>query len=305
MTEITKKSRKKVSPYLLSEYRDGYLFVFPLMLVLVAFTVIPSLQLFLMSVNSYRFVRGVHTAKFIGLSNYEWLLEDPVFPKSLLTSFKLPLTITPIQTALALFVAVLLTRRGTKGIQIFRTIYFIPVVMSFVVVAMFWKNMLNTNFGIINGILAQMGLERIGFLTDSSVALWSVVLVSIWKSWGWYMVIFISAINEVPGALYESASLDGANAWQQFRYITMPCIRNSMMFVIIISTMNTIKLFTPIKVLTDGGPNDATRVIVHYIWSTAFQGNDYGYAAAMAVVLFVIMLAISVFQYKVMDKKEA
>ena len=296
-------NKRVLSKRRLDEYKDGYLFVLPVMAILVIFTIVPSIQLFIMSINSYRFVNGVFTGKFIGGVNYEWLLEDDVFIKSLITSFKLPLTITPIQTILALFVAVLLTRKGVRGIQTFRTIYFIPVVMSFVVVAMFWKNMLNTNFGVINGLLGILGISRIGFLTDPSIALWSVVLVSIWKSWGWYMVIFISGINEVPLALYESASLDGANDWQQFRYITLPGIRNAMMFVIIISTMNTIKLFTPIKVLTDGGPNNATRVIVHYIWSTAFQNNDFGYAAAMAVVLFGIMLIISLLQYKVLDNR--
>ncbi len=296
--------RRPVSRLRRAQYRDGYVFVLPAMIVITLFVFVPAVQLFIMSINTYSYKAGAFTAKFIGLRNYRWITEDPVFLRSLLTSFKLPLFITPLQSALSLFVAVLLTRRGTRFIQFFRTVYFIPVVMSFVVVAMFWKNMLNTNFGVVNTFLSQLGLGRVGFLTDSKVAIWSVVLVSIWKSWGWYMVIFLSAINEVPRELYESSSLDGADSWQQFRFITLPCIRRAILFVIIISTMNTIKLFTPIKVLTDGGPNNATRVIVHYIWGTAFRSGDFGYASAMAVVLFAVILVISVVQYKLLDSKE-
>ena len=296
--------RKRISPLQWVAWRDGYAFILPAMLIIVLFVFVPAVQLFNMSIHDYMYKGGEYVQKFIGLRNYQWILEDPVFLRSLLTSFQLPLFITPIQAILSLFVAVLLTRRGTRFIQLFRTVYFIPVVMSFVVVAMFWKNMLNTNFGVINAMLARLGLARVGFLTDSNVAIWSVVLVSIWKSWGWYMVIFLSAINEVPLELYESASLDGADSWQQFWRITLPCIRNAILFVIIISTMNTIKLFTPIKVLTDGGPNNATRVIVHYIWTAAFRSGDFGYAAAMAVILFFIILLISVIQYRLLNTKE-
>jgi len=283
------------------DYRDAALIIGPAFLVLAVFVLYPAVNLFLMSIREYHYVQGVYTHRPIGWFNYRWAFSDPLFRKSLLTSFFFPLTITPLQTALALFVAVLLSR-SRRLVSFFRTLYFIPVVMSFVVVAMFWKIMLNTNFGVVNSVLSLLALPRIPFLTNPRWARISIVIVSIWKSWGWYMVLFMTALHAVPVSLYESAGIDGANAPQQFRYITMPMIRRTFLFVILISTMNTIKLFTPIMVMTDGGPADGTRVIVHYIWSTAFRMGNMGLASAMAVMLFLIMLVISLVQYLGLDR---
>jgi len=281
--------------------RDAALFIGPAFLIIAIFVLFPACNLFLLSVREYRYVGGVYTHRNVGWANYEWAFADPLFAKSLLTSFIFPLTVTPIQTALALFVAVLLSRTR-RMVSFFRTLYFIPVVMSFVVVAMFWKIMLNTNFGVVNGILSLLGMPRIPFLTNPGWARVSVMAVSIWKSWGWYMVLFMTALHAVPVSLYESAGIDGANALQQFFHISMPMIRRTFLFVIIISTMNTIKLFTPIMVMTDGGPADGTRVIVHYIWSTAFRMGNIGLASSMAMVLFLIMLVISLVQYLTLDR---
>jgi ABC-type sugar transport system permease subunit len=285
------------------QYRDGYFFIFPAMLIMGLFTVYPSIRLLWMSMNNYRAVEGVQTARFIGLSNYIAAFDDPLFLKTLWTSFYFPLVITPLQTALALLVAILLSGK-TKYLGFFRTTYFIPVVMSFVIVGMFWKDMLNTNSGLINGLLAYVNLPQISFLTDPDMAKLSVAMVSMWRGWGWYLVIFIAALTQVPKELYESGSIDGTNAWQRFYYITLPMIRRSMLFVIIVSTMNCIKLFTPIMVMTNGGPADSTRTIVHYIWSTAFRSNDFGYAGAMAVILFVIIMMISFLQYYFMKNED-
>jgi ABC-type sugar transport system permease subunit len=285
------------------QIRDGYFFILPAMIIMGLFTVYPSIRLFWMSMNSYRMIEGIQQAKFIGLSNYIGAFDDPLFLKTLWTSFYFPLVITPVQTALSLFVAILLSG-NTRFLGFFRTTYFIPVVMSFVIVGMFWKEMLNTNSGLINGILAYLNLPQQRFLTDPQMAKFSVAMVSLWRGWGWYLIIFIAALTQVPKELYESGSIDGTNAWQKFYYITLPMIRRSMLFVIIISTMNCIKLFTPIMVMTNGGPADSTRTIVHYIWSTAFRSNDFGYAGAMSVMLFFIIMMISFIQYHFMKNED-
>jgi len=169
---------------------------------------------------------------------------------------------------------------------------------------MFWKSMLNTNDGVINALLSIIGLPRQMFLTSPHLALISIVVVCIWKGWGWYMVIFASALNEISPELYESANLDGANAWNQFWFITLPMLRRAMLFVIIMSTMNTIKIFTPVMVMTGGGPRNSTEVIVHYIWSAAFRNNSFGTASAMSVMLFFIILLITLIQYRLMNSEE-
>ncbi|WP_186445580.1 carbohydrate ABC transporter permease [Paenibacillus cremeus] len=287
----------------LRQIRDGYFFIFPAMVIMGLFTVYPSIHLFWMSLNRYRMVEGEQHAQFIGLSYYIAAFDDPLFLKTLWNSFYFPLVITPLQTALALFIAILLSGK-TRGISFFRTTYFIPVIMSFVIVGMFWKEMLNTNSGVINGMLAVLHLPPLSFLTDPQMAKLSIAMVSMWRGWGWYLVIFIAALTQVPKELYESGSIDGTNAWQKFYYITLPMIRRSMLFVIIVSTMNCIKLFTPIMVMTNGGPADSTRTIVHYIWSMAFRSGDFGYAGAMAVILFFIIMFISFVQYQFMKNED-
>ncbi|WP_235886166.1 carbohydrate ABC transporter permease [Paenibacillus cymbidii] len=295
--------RRLPSRHRLAQYRDGYLFILPAMIVMFLFTVYPSIRVFWMSMNRYRMIEGVQHTKFIGLENYSGAFDDHLFLKTLWNSFYFPLVITPLQTALALFIAVLLCGR-IKFPSFFRTIYFIPVVLSFVIVGMFWKEMLNTNSGVVNDWLGALHIAPKRFLTDPKLAKLSIAFVSIWKSWGWYLVIFIAALNQVPKELQEAANIDGANAWQRFFRITLPQIRRTMLFVIVVSTMNCIKLFTPIIVMTGGGPADSTRTIVQYIWTSAFRMSDFGYAGAMAVILFFIVVAISFIQYKFMKSEE-
>lgn len=293
-----KHSKKRIA-----EARAAYIFILPAMTIIGMFTIYPSIRLFFMSIYNTTFVNGKSLSEFIGLQNYRWIFDDSLFYKSLWNSFYFPLVVTPIQTAIALGMAILLNSR-IKGIGFFRTVYFIPVVMSFVMIAIVWKNMLNTDFGVINKILRALGYESMRFLTSPSLSKPSIAFVSIWKSWAWYMVIFTSALHEIPEELYEAATIDGANAWQKFSRITMPMLRNSLLFVIIISTMNNIKVFTPVMIMTDGGPLDSSRSIVHYIWSTAFRMSNFGAATAMSVILFLIMLTVSLIQNRLLQSKD-
>jgi multiple sugar transport system permease protein len=278
------------------------LFILPAVGIIAIFSLYPALRLLYMSINSYGMQNGKFGSKFVGLSNFKWVLGDDTFLKTLWNSFFFPLVVTPIQTAIALSMAILMT--GVKRFQnLFRAVYFIPVVLSFVIVATFWKQLMNTEFGAINQTLHLLNLPSFPFLTNVKFSKPSIAFVAIWKSWAWYMLIFMSALNAISQELYEAASIDGANPAQRFYYITIPMLRNTFLFVIIISTMNCIKLFTPIMVMTDGGPANSSRVIVHYIWSTAFMYNDYGSAAAMSVILFATVLVISIVQFRVIDDK--
>lgn len=298
-----RRMRNRVSSMKKREWINAYIFILPALLVIACFCLYPAIRLFYMSCNNFGIYEGVYSSRFVGLKNFKWIFEDSTFWKTLWNTFYFPLVITPIQTAIALGMALLLNKQK-RFKNFFRTVYFIPVVMSYVIVATFWKNMMNTEFGTINQILGTLGIKAIPFLSNKNLSKGSIAAVAIWKSWAWYMVIFMTAIESIPESLYEAASIDGANASQRFRYITLPQLRKTFLFVIIISTMNCIKLFTPIMVMTDGGPADSSRVIVHYIWTTAFMYNDYGSAAAMSVILFAIVLLISIIQFKVIDQKE-
>jgi multiple sugar transport system permease protein len=296
------QNKKKISRMSLDEYLNAYIFIFPAVIVIAMFSFFPAIRVLYMSLKSYGMINGRFGSRFVGFSNFKWIMADDLFWKSLWNSLFFPLVVTPIQTAIALGMALLLS--GVKRFQNFlRTIYFIPVVLSFVIVATFWKQLMNTEFGAINQNLRMINMRPIPFLTTVTLSKPSIAFVAIWKSWAWYMLIFMSALNAISHELYEAASIDGANPWQRFIFITIPMLRNTFLFVIIISTMNCIKLFTPIMVMTDGGPANSSRVIVHYIWSTAFMYNDYGSAAAMSVILFATVLMISVIQFRVIENK--
>jgi multiple sugar transport system permease protein len=300
---VQAKRKNKISRTKREEYVNAYVFIAPALIVVAAFSLFPALRLLFMSVNSYGMVNGKFGGRFAGLANFKWIIGDDLFWKSLWNSFYFPLVITPIQTAVALGMAMLLAR-VKRFRDFFRTVYFFPVVLSFVIVAAFWKQMMNTDFGVINQILRSSRFNAIPFLTSVNLSKPSIAFVAIWKSWAWYMLIFMSALNGISAELYEAASIDGANSAQRFFSITLPMLRNTFLFVIIISTMNCIKLFTPIMVMTDGGPANSSRVIVHYIWSTAFMYNDYGSAAAMSVILFGTILIISVIQFRVINSRD-
>lgn len=302
VSRMVKSHGSSLSRRTRNEYLWGYTFVLPALCIIGLFVIFPAIKLLIMSMQSTRFMAGLPVSKFIGLTNYEWILEDDVFYTSLWNSFFFPLVVTPIQSIVALGMAVLLTSR-IRGRSFLRTVYFIPVILSFVTVSMVWKNMLNTEFGVVNMILRAVGLAPQGFLTTATLSKPSIAFVSIWKGWPWYMVIFTSGLNNIDKELYEAATIDGANAWQRFCRITLPLLKNTTLFVIIISTMNNIKIFTPVMVMTSGGPMDSSRVIIHYIWTTAFRMSDFGMASAMSVVLFVIMLTISLIQYRVLSSK--
>jgi multiple sugar transport system permease protein len=287
----------------LDEYVNAYAFILPSVAAIAVFGFFPAIRVLYMSLKSYGMISGKFGSRFVGFANFKWIAEDDLFWKSLWNSLFFPLVVTPIQTSIALGMAMLLS--SVKRMQnFFRTIYFIPVVLSFVIVATFWKQLMNTEFGAINQTMRLLNLPSTPFLTSIVLSKPSIAFVAIWKSWAWYMLIFMSALNAISQELYEAAAIDGASPLQRFGYITMPMLRNTFLFVIIISTMNCIKLFTPIMVMTDGGPANSSRVIVHYIWSTAFMYNDYGSASAMSVVLFATVLVISLIQFRVIENKE-
>jgi multiple sugar transport system permease protein len=223
-----------------------------------------------------------------GLENYRNMLEDARFHQALKVTFLYTFAYVPMDIIGGLWLA-MLVRTRMRGVGIFRTVFYLPTVFSGVAFVVVWMWMLNPRGGLINLILAEFGIAGPRWLLDPQLALISLVLMSFW-GWGRSMVIFLAGLMSIPGELYEAASIDGANAWNQFWHVTIPLLTPTLFFVLILSIIMTLQTFTSAFIATDGGPLDATLFLVLYIYKQAFQFFNMGYAAAIAWVLFIITL---------------
>ena len=189
-----------------------------------------------------------------------------------------------------------------KGIKIYRTLYYIPVITSWVAGSLIWKIVLNPQFGVLNNLLNFIGLQGPGWLYDHSWAMLGIVLASIWKDVGFFGLILFSGLRGISPTYYEAAEIDGANSWQRFKNITLPLISPTLLFVIIISLINSFQLFPQVMIMTQGGPNGATQVMVERIYKYAFQYYKMGYASAFSWLLFIIVFAVTLVQMKLQKR---
>ena len=286
---------------ILKENLSGYLFILPAFIIIGVFFIVPAIQLFSLAYTDYNMMRG--NGDFIGFDNFIKVFQDKEFGNSLLVTFKLAIFIVPVQTFIALAMATFVNEK-IRGIKVFRTIYFIPAITSFVAVAIMWKQMYNPSFGLVNTLLGAIGLGPYQYLSSPDQAVLAMGITCIWKSWGYFMVIFISGLQEIPGDIYEASRIDGANSLQKFFYITVPMLKKTTVFVLIITTMDAIKLFIPAFTMTSGGPNGATDTAVHHIWRQAFRLEQVGPATAMSTILFVIIVVITILQFKLSGKDD-
>jgi multiple sugar transport system permease protein len=280
----------------------AYIFILPAFIIIGVFIIYPSLRLFVSSFSSVNIMGFKST--FIGLQNYIDLFQSTDFWSSFKSSFYFMIIVMPVQTAIALFMAVQVNKK-VKGIGIFRTIYFIPVVTSFVVVGFLWRYLYNKDFGLFNNFLEIIGIARQGFLGDPGQAMHSIIVASIWKSWAFFMIMYLAGLKDISKELYEAAGIDGCNGWQKFIYITFPQLKRVTLFIVIITTMDCMtKVFTPVFIMTQGGPRNTTDMVVYYIWRQAFRLGEIGFASAAAVIMFLIVLIISILQFKLSDRKK-
>jgi multiple sugar transport system permease protein len=232
--------------------------------------------------------------------------KDPVFMTSLINNLKFTLVVVPVQSGLALVMALLVNQR-LAGVHFFRTTYFSPVVTSMAVLAVVWKILYNPQAGLINQLLAFISAGLLGpfdWLGSTKTALLAIIILSVWQGAGFQMVIFLAGLQGVPEVLYEAASIDGANARQRFRHVTLPGLRNTMIFVIMITTIFSFRLFTQVDVMTQGGPRDsATSTVVFHAIEKGFRAGDLGYGAAISVVFFLIVLVIALVQRRVLPSE--
>ena len=260
------------------------------------FSILPIIQAFRISFFDYSLLNPEQV--FIGFSNDDRAWTDPVFRVALTNTGFYTVLLVTIQTAAALVLALLL-KQQVRGLAFFRSSIFLPVITSLVVISTVWKLMFNSQ-GFINSFLQTVGLDAQPFLASPGQALLSLVFMGAWKEVGFYMLIFLAGLQAIPIELYESAEIDGATKARRFVSITLPLLRRATVFVVVVGTISAFKVFTPVYLMTDGGPADSTTVIVFYIFRTAFRYFQMGYASAMSFILLGIVLILTVVQFRLL-----
>lgn len=269
-------------------------FLGPSLVALLAFSLGPMIGTLWVSLQDWNLIRS---ADFIGLDNYRDLWGDEDTRRALRNTLYYLGGYLPLVVAGGLGLAVLVNRRFA-GVNLFRAAYFLPVVTSWVVVALLWRWLLNPSDGIVNWLLGRVGIDGPGWWTDRTWAIPSVIVASVWKDLGFVMVILLAGLQAIDPTLYEAATIDGAGSWRRLRSITMPLLTPSLFFVLVISLINGFQVFEQVWVMTDGGPAGASTVIVEQIVKNTFRYGRAGYAAAQSVVLFVIILAVTAVQLR-------
>ena len=277
----------------------AYIFTSPAIVLLIAFLVVPMIYTVYYSVFKYQVMRP-NDISFIGLDNYTKLFKDAEFWKALRNTFYFTIIVVPVQCVLALALALLVSKRF-KGVAVFRTMYFSPQLTSMVVISVLWTVLYNSNpnTGLINSILVGFGLQPINFLTNAKTAMNAIIFMSAWQGAGYQMMIVLAGLQGIPKEQYEAASVDGANTWQQFWNITIPNLKGTIKYVIMITMIQAMKLFTQPYVMTQGGPKNSTKTMVYYIYTQGFQKGNFGYACSVAAVFFVIVVAMSLILQKI------
>lgn len=266
-----------------------YLFILPAAVVLVIFFFIPFFQTFLLSFLDY--TNNIYKPAFIGFENYINLFHNPVFYKVMWNTLIYLFVAVPILAIFPLFLAILINQK-IRGATIYKILIYLPVIVSIVVAAIAFK-WLYADQGILNYIVTKLGLAPAGWLTDPNFALYSVIIVTIWKGIGYYMIIYLASLMSVPKELYEACDIDGADFLTKHLTVTIPHIMPTIALVTTISAISAMKVFAEIYVMTKGGPLNSSKTIVYYIYERAFENLDLGFASAMAVVLLVIVMLFS------------
>lgn len=278
----------------------GMTFILPNFIGFLVFTLIPVVFSFILSFMKWD---GFNAMEFVAFDNFTKIFKDPNFRNSLVLTIEYSFFTVLFSMAAALGLAILLNNK-LKCVNFFRSAIFFPYVASIVAVGCVWKAMFMKNGGVVNAILGLFLPESAlpGWLADVKWALPAVIIVSVWKNMGYFMIIYLAALQDIPYSLYEAAEIDGATKWQQFRRITFPMLTPSHFFVLMMLIINSFKTFDLIFMLTEGGPGTATQLLSMYIYNKSFISWDYGVASAAAMILFLIVGGITLIQFRVEKK---
>lgn len=272
--------------------RTGYGFVLPVLVLFVAFRIWPTINGFLLSFQDYRLMGG---STWLGLEHYRYLLQDDLFWHSLRVTLTYAAIAVPLTTVLALGLA-LLINQAMRGIGFYRAIYFLPYVTSLVMVAVIWKWVYRNDGGLLNNILTAIGLPGVDWLTGSEMVLPSLAIMATWKGVGYAMMILLAGLKAIPDSLHEASAVDGATGAQTFWRVTLPLLKPVLFFVVVIETIGSFQVFDAIYVMTGGGPVRASYSLVYQLYDEGFKFQNFGYASAIGVVLFLIVFSVTMIQ---------
>jgi len=281
---------KKLIPYLL---------VSPYLLYVVIFVLFPVIFCFFLTFHKWNIIAPMH---FIGINNYTRLIHDRLFWKAIVNTLKFLLLHIPLQILLSLSLAELLNRK-IRAISFFRGSFFLPVIVSGVVVTILWQQLLGYDAGLLNRLLEKCGIGKIGWLVNPDLAIYSIAIMATWKNIGLYIILFLVGLQTVPTQYYEAAKLEGASRWQQFYHITLPMINPTIFMVVILSTIGGFSLFIEPYIMTGGGPLNQTLSAVLYIYKQAFQYYNMGYSATLGFFYAMMIMTVVLLQKRLIEKE--
>ncbi len=277
----------------------AYSFLLPNLIGFIVFTLLPvfaALGLSFVRWDSYS------PLKYVGLRNFEMMFSDSSFKIAFWNTLYFTGLTVPLTVLVALLLALVLNK-AFRGVKFIRSIHFFPHVASTIAVAVVWQFLYNPDMGPINHFLRAVGVASPPRWTSSVTwAMPAVIIMTVWKSAGYYMMMFLAGLQGIPGHLYEVATIDGATSWQKFRYVTLPLLTPTMFFVVTMNLIYSFKVFDQIHIMTQGGPGRATSVLVYYIYVQAFVNQNFGYASAMATTFFLIILGFTIVQFRLQEK---
>lgn len=281
---------KKLTPYLL---------VSPYLLHVAVFVAFPVVFSVVLTFHNWNIISPM---QYIGLANYERLFKDRLFWQAIYNTLRFLVVHIPLQILIALVLAELLNRT-VRGASFFRAAFFLPVIVSGVVVTILWQQLLSFNSGLLNRLLTAIALPRVAWLDDPAVAMYSIAVMATWKNVGLYVILFLVGLQSVPEQYYEAAEMEGATNWQKFRYITLPIINPTIFTVVVLSTISGFSLFIEPYIMTEGGPMNTTLSAVMYIYKQAFQYYHMGYSATLGVCFALIILFVVVLQKRYVEQE--
>ena len=298
---------KKISKARLGDNSAAaFLFLAPAISAIFVFFFIPVIAALLISFTDFNIytLASWSNLQFIGFENYINLFKDPLFWKSLSNTFYFVIVAGPLSISISLGAALLLNSKLVRFKSIFRLAYFLPVVTTLVAVAIVWRFIYHPKFGALNYLLSFLGINEIDWLGNPDWAMPAIILMAVWKSFGYNMIIFIAGLQNIPNQLYEAADIEGAGAWQQFKSITIPMLVPTTLFISIITMTGFFQLFAEPYVMTQGGPLDSTLSIVQYMYREGFRWWNMGYSAALAFILFVIIFIGTLIQFRLQKGRD-
>lgn len=281
--------------------RAAWIFVAPALIVLSVFFFLPVLAAFVMSLTDFDLyaLSDFHNLRFIGLHNYAQLLVDPLFWKALGNTVYFVVLGVPLSIFASLAAALLVNSKLARFKNVFRTIYFAPVVTTLVAVAVVWRYIFHTRYGFLNYVLGFFGIDAIDWMGDPHWAMPAIIVLAVWKNFGYNMIILLAALQSIPEDLYEAGRIDGASAWQLFRHVTLPGLAPVLMLVSILTMTGYFQLFAEPYVMTEGGPLQSTLSVLYFMFEEGFKWWSLGRASAVAFLLFVLMFAVTLVQLRI------